>query len=186
MTGQYRLPDSVLLEGREFAFDPDFRTVLQVLQVLDDNSLPELIRWQVALHLFYRAEVPRHLQVAAMEYLAQFLQAGSPPEKGGHKLFDWQQDANLIISGVNRAAGTELRAVPFVHWWTFLSWFHAMDQGQFSTVVGIRDKLRRGKKLEAWETEFYRRNKSLVELKSPLSPQEQAYKQQLQQLLEGR
>ena len=36
-----------------------------------------------------------------------------------------------------------------------------MGQGQFSLVVSLRDKLRRGEKLESWEREYCRRNPGL-------------------------
>ena len=49
-----------------------------------------------------------------------------------------------------------MRALPYLHWWSFLSAFDAIGDGTFATVVGLRDKLRRGKKLEPWELEFYR------------------------------
>ena len=69
------------------------------------------------------------------------------------KLMDWEQDARAIVADVNKVAGMEIRALTYLHWWTFLSWFHAIGEGQLSTVVSIRDKLRRGKKLEQWEKE---------------------------------
>ena len=87
---------------------------------------------------------------------------------------------------MNKAAGQEIRALPFLHWWTFLSWFHAIGQGQLSTVVSIRDKLAHGKKLEDWEKTFYRENKGKVELKKRYSQQELQTRQQLELLLEGR
>ena len=52
-----------------------------------------------------------------------------------------------------------------VHWWTFLGWFHAMPPGMFSALISIRQKKRKGQKLEPHEEEFYRENKSLVDWK---------------------
>lgn len=39
-------------------------------------------------------------------------------------------------------------------------------------IVGIRDKLNRGKKLENHEREFYQRNKELVDIRKPKSRKE--------------
>ena len=50
-------------------------------------------------------------------------------------------------------------------------------------VVSLRDKLRRGKKLDDQEREYYRANRSLVERKRSLSPEEQAEKERLENLL---
>lgn len=46
-----------------------------------------------------------------------------------------------------------------------MAYFNAIGQGQLSTIVAIRDKLRRGKALEKWEKDFYRENKARVDLK---------------------
>lgn len=183
MTGLWQLPRAAELEGQQYAFRADFRDVLQILFCLDDPELPVCSRWLVALKLFYKDPIPRQLRQRAMEYLAWFLSCGEPEQKGGAKLLDWQQDAQAIIAGVNHAAGQEVRALPFVHWWTFLSWFHSMPPGQLSTVVSIRDKLARGKKLEGWEKDFYRENKTQIEIKPRLSRQEEAERERLRRML---
>lgn len=185
MTGLWLLPEAAELGGESYPFRADFRDVLQVIACLDDPDLPECSRWLVALNLFYKTTVPRIHRQAAMEYLARFLTCGEPEERAGARLLDWQQDAGAIISGVNHVAGQEIRALPFVHWWTFLSWFHSMPPGQLSTVVSIRDKLSRGKKLEDWEKDFYRQNKARIEIKPRLSRQEEAERQRLKQMLNG-
>ena len=71
----------------------------------------------------------------------------------------------MIVSDVNRVAGCEIRALSFCHWWTFISWFNAIGDGQLATVVYVREKLRKGKKLEKWEQEFYKENRAKIEFK---------------------
>lgn len=46
-----------------------------------------------------------------------------------------------------------------------MSYFYEIGDGMFATVVGIRSKLNKHKKLEKNEQEFYRKNKELVDLK---------------------
>ena len=53
---------------------------------------------------------------------------------------DWQQDAPLIAAGIGRAAGQDVRTLPYLHWWSFLALFDAIGEGSFATVVAIRDK----------------------------------------------
>ena len=166
MTDLYQLPRSVEIGGVQYSFHPDFRDILEILGYLDDPALPEFIRWQVALALFYEEPVAEAHYQQAVAYLSEFLRCGAP-DLPGPRLLDWQQDAMVIISDVNKAAGQELRSLPFVHWWTFLGYFRSMGEGQFSYVLGIREKLRQGKKLEPQEAEFYRTHRSQVQLKSP-------------------
>ena len=119
----------------------------------------------------------------AMAYLADFIACGSRDSKPGTKLLDWEQDAQMIVADVNKVAGTEIRAMPFLHWWTFMSYFNAIGEGQLSTLISIRDKLRRGKKLEKWEQEYYRKNKDRVDLRKRYSAEELAEQQRLKMLL---
>lgn len=181
MTDLYSLPGEITLGGQTYPIYADFRRILRIIAVLENCQWPEFLRWQVALELFCPG-VPDEYRENAMEQLADFIRCGAP-DVPGPKLLDWQQDASVIISDVNKVAGRELRSEPFVHWWTFLGWFHAIGQGQLSTLVAIRDKRARGERLEPWEQEFYRQNKSRVDLKPALTPQEQAQKDALNRLL---
>ena len=183
MTDLYSLPITVTLGGREYPVNADFRQVLKIIYALENPDWPEFLRWQVALELFCPG-VPDEHRAAAMEFLASFISCGGP-DTPGPRLLDWQKDAAVIISDVNRAAGKELRQEKFVHWWTFLGWFHAIGQGQLATLVSIRDKRRRGQKLEAWEQEYYRQNKALVDLPPRLTSAEQAERERLNALVNG-
>lgn len=183
MKDLYRLPVTIRLGQREYPIGADFRRVLQIIAVLEKPEWPEFLRWQVALELFCPG-VPDEYRAQAMEQLADFIRCGAQ-EVPGPKLLDWQQDAAVIISDVNKASGRELRAEEFVHWWTFLGWFHAIGQGQLATLVSIRDKRRRGGKLEPWEQEYYRQNKAQVDLPPRLTPQEQLERDRLNCLLNG-
>ena len=118
----WELPQKVKLGGRDFEFYGDFRNILDVLSYFQNPDFPPFLQWQIALALFYKAPVPPQLQPEAKEDLALFINGGrSDRGAGGQKLLDWQQDAPLILAGVNQAAGQEIRALPFCHWWTFRS-----------------------------------------------------------------
>ena len=177
------LPREAVIGGEEYPIHTDFRDILEIFSYFQDESLPPFVRWQIGLRLFYKEPVPQALQKEAMEQLAAFISYGQP-SGAGHVLIDWKKDASMIIADINRTAHQEIRALPFVHWWTFLAWFHGIGEGQFSTVVAIREKLRKGKKLESWEQEYYRDNKNRVDLPKQDSPEVQAEKARLLALLE--
>lgn len=133
--------------------------------------------------MFYEGEIPQqHLQ-EAMEYLVEFISCGDQETKPAAKLMDWEQDTQVIVADVNKVAGMEIRALPFLHWWTFVFYFNAICEGQLSTLVSIREKLRKGKKLEKWEQEYYRKNKDKVDLKKRYSAEELAEQERLKKLL---
>lgn len=170
----WSLPKSARIGGAEYLINVDFRDVLEIIKYLTDDSRPDFLRWQIAVSLFYDGEIPGDHQQEAMECLADFISYGEREGKPGPKLLDWEQDAQLIIGDVNKVAGKEIRALPFLHWWTFLSYFYGIGEGQLSTVVSIRNKKKRGKKLEKWEEEYYRDNKSRVDFKSPKTEADKA------------
>lgn len=178
----WQLPTSAVIGGKNYGIFADFRNILKIFRVLQDEADPMFLRWYVACALFYDGQIPDEDLPQAVDFLSDFLRAGERDSKGA-KLLDWDTDAPMIVADINKVAGQEVRALPFVHWWTFLSWFHAIGEGQLSTVVAIRDKLRRGKKLEGWERDFYRENKARIDMKRPYTRQELAQQEQLKKLL---
>lgn len=186
MINPWSLPTEAVFGGKTYRLNTDYRDILEIFSYFNHTDLPEYLRWQIALALFYEEPVEAEHQKAAMDYLARFINGGQEPSAPGPRLLDWEQDADMIAADVNRAAGQEVRSLPYLHWWTFLSFFHAIGQGQLGMVVAIRDKLARGKKLEDWEKSFYRENKHRVDLQKRYSQQELQHRQQLELLLEGR
>ncbi len=185
MISGWGLPTTAVIGQKQYTLHADFRDILEIFSYLDDPDLPEYLRWQIALALFYEGELPAEDQQEALNYMLTFLNCGKQENtKPGPKLLDWEQDAQLIVADVNKVAGQEIRALPFVHWWTFMAWFHAIGEGQLSTIVSIRDKLRHGKKLEKWEQELYRENKASVDIQKRYSAEEMEEQERLKKLLD--
>lgn len=183
MTG-WELPRQAQICGRTYHLHTDYREILEIFSYLQEEDQPEFLRWRIAMALFYEEEVPWEDFSQAAEYFRWFVNCGSQEQGESYpQLLDWQQDAQDIVADVNRVAGQEIRQLPYLHWWTFMGWFHGIGEGNLSTLVSIRDKLRRGKKLESWEQEYYRRNRSRVILRKKYSASELAEQERLQKLL---
>ena len=108
------------------------------------------------------------------------------PESGAHKakIIDWEQDERLIFPAINKAAGFETRSVRYLHWWSFLGLFGEIGEGLLSTVLSIRQKKAKGKKLEKWESEFLREHKDTVLLKKKYTKEEQEERDKINALLD--
>lgn len=78
--------------------------------------------------------------------------------KQDYKLIDWEEDAQMICSAINNVSKTEIRSVEYCHWWTFMGYYTSIGESVLSTVVGIRNKVAKGKKLEKYEQEFKKDN----------------------------
>ena len=59
----------------------------------------------------------------------------------------------------------------------------SIRESLFSEVVSIRQKKAKHKKLEKYEQEFYRENKSLIDIQPRLSAEEQAEIDRLNEML---
>lgn len=172
----WSLPKTHKIGGTVYDLNTDYRDILEIIQYLTDESRPELLRWRIAVGLFYEQPVPDINLQEAMDYLAEFVEAGSRNAKPGPKLLDWEQDAQIIVADINKVAGKEIRAVGYMHWWTFVGLFSGIGEGQLSAVVSIRHKRSTGKKLDKWEQEYYREHKDMIDFRKAASPEDEAIK----------
>lgn len=166
----YELPTTVTINDTIYAIrnNGDYRMVLDCFQVLNDVELTENERIIACLIIFYEdlndLESVLALEPDTIKSLTDnafsFFNCGQKHASGetNHKTIDWEQDAQLISSAVNAVAGKEIRAEQYLHWWTFMGYFNSVGEGAFATVVGIRNKIAKGKKLEKYEEEFRRDN----------------------------
>ncbi len=177
------LPEALSVGGEEYAIRSDYRNVLQIFQAFSDPDLEPAEKWIVAvLLLFERFSCADDVLNAAAEgfdldeavrQVGWFVSAGAPQKEIMDKpVYSWQKDEQMIFSAVNKVAGKETRELAYLHWWTFLGYFNEVGEGMFSYVVGIRNKLNRGRKLEKHEKEFLSHNRELVKLQKPKTKEE--------------
>ena len=163
----FYLPTKVNISGNEEPVRTDFRVILEILTMLKDPELSNSEKAYALLYMFY--ENPEEITdyEEAIKACFEFIDGnGSEKKKSGPQLVDWEQDFDYIVAPVNRVLGKEIRSEQDLHWWTFLSAY--MEIGPdclFSQIVNIRDKKARGKKLEKQESEWYRRNREIVDIK---------------------
>lgn len=166
----YSLPTSVEISGKEYPIQSDYRAALDILAALSDNELDNQDKAEAALTIFYPTleEMPYTDYQEALQQCFRFLDYGEDPreEKKQPTLMSWSQDFSMIVAPINRIAGCEVRALDYLHFWTFMSYYCEIGDCLFSQVVAIRDKKARGKPLEKQEKEFYRRNRDLIDLKT--------------------
>jgi hypothetical protein len=186
-----RLPKELNINGTDRAIRSDFRVALLIFEAFNDPELSDQEKAIVMLDCLYEDldSIPVEDYQAAHEQAVWFLDGGGSTEDNSKqqakKVLDWQQDEKIIFSAVNKVAGFETRAVDYMHWWTFLGYFNEIGEGLLTTVINIRQKKNKGKKLEKYEQEFYRENKSLIDIKTRYSEEEQAQKDYLNKLLNG-
>ena len=131
--------------------------------------------------------IPKQDLQEAAQKAYWFADGGDMPrsETGNIKLFDWKQDESMIFPAINKVAGFEVRSVGYMHWWTFLGYFMEISDGVYSTVLSLRSKKNKGKKLEKWEQKWWQENISICKLKKRYSEDEKAEQDALKALLGG-
>lgn len=192
------LPEALTVGGEDYTIRTDYRNVLQVFEAFQDPELTQEEKWIVAIYLLFEGfscddDVLEAAQDGfdlgeAMKQISWLISAGQPEKQVFEQpAYSWTQDEQMIFSAVNKVAGKEIRELDHLHWWTFLGYFNEVGEGTFSFIVGIRNKLNKGKKLEKHEKEFLSHNKELVLMKKPLTKEEQeqedAYKSLLNEVL---
>lgn len=173
----YSLPTEIEINGVFYPIrnNGDYRVILDVLAALNDSELDDRQRAGCALFIFYENVDLIEDKQAAVDEMIRFISNGDENDGGASlRLMDWEQDFRLIVSPVNRILGCEVRSVPYMHWWTFLSGYMEIGECTFSNVVNIRRKKQKGQRLEKWEEEFYRENRKMIDLPLKLTPEEQA------------
>jgi len=185
VTDIFSLPTALAFGGREWDIDPDFRQVLRILSALEDPDLTDEEKALVCLMDLYVdfTEIPGEQLQAAFDAAIAFIDHGAGDGKPGPRTMDWGQDAPLIFPAVNRAAGFEVREAEYLHWWTFLGYFMEIRDSVYSTVLGLRGKKARHKKLEKAEQEFWNENIGICRLRARLTEDEIAEKERLKQIL---
>ena len=165
----YDLPTSIFINDREYPIRNrgDYRMVIDCFIALNDSELDKSNRILTALIIFYEGldddtDIIEFFDGAyeqAIREMFDFMNCGATDNhKQSLTLFNWKSDAQLISGAINAVAGKELRVEPYVHWWTFMGYYANIGEGSFSTIIGIRYKIKKNKKLEKYEKEFRRDN----------------------------
>ena len=174
----WKLPTSLNIGGVDYAIRTDYRAILDILRAFNDPDLPDWAKQEVMLQILFedKDSLPESSLQEACEKAVAFIDCGHEPEDKGKtqpRLMDWDQDADMLIPAINKVyEGGDIRAASYIHWWTFLGYYMEIGDGLFSTVLNIRQKRAKGKKLEKWEREFERDNKRLIQLMTPISEEE--------------
>lgn len=174
----WNFPKSLIVGGKEYGINSDYRAVISVFTALNDYELKKednFVQSGVILSLFYEdyESIPIEHWQEALDQMKEFIDMGIEDGKNKTKLMDWDKDAPLIIPPVNKILGYEVREPRYTHWWTFLGAYMNIGECLFSSIINIRQKKANKEKLEKYEQKFYSDNKALIDLDAPQRSQEE-------------
>ena len=131
---QDRLPQGVEVDGKFYKLDFEFRNVLKMIDILDDDMLMPEAKAYNAVHCLCKR--PKNA-VKVCEAVKSLL-FSAPRKNGGQKVTDWVQDAPLIRAAFRQAYGIDLYREN-LHWIEFTELLNSIPEGsRYSEIIGIR------------------------------------------------
>ena len=166
----------------------DYRVVLDIIAVLNDNELEMEDRLFCSLFIFYGndknntiAKVLYSLKNAqkAAEEMMRIINLGeeqTEEKETKPPIMDWSHDFMQIAPPISRVLGYSVREEnKYTHYYDFVGAYMEIGECSFSTIINIRQKKQKGKKLENWEQEYYLANKKIIDLPRKLTAEEEEF-----------
>ena len=177
----WSLPVLIEIDGTNYNIRNkcDYRVVLDVISALNDRDLEDINKIQCALYIFYEDLTGcKDIQTAEIEMM-KIINLGEDIEKeenNAPRIMEWEHDFPQIAPPVSRVLGYSVRdADKYTHWYDFIGAYMEMGECAFATIILIRNKRAKGKKLEDYERQFYNDNKGLVDLPQNLTEEEKEW-----------
>lgn len=170
-------PTKVYFDNTEHKIRYDMWSILDIIKCFNDYELTDKERIIISLEIFYLDTNKINNYEEAINKMNWFIDCGndySNQNKNNSKIMDFEQDFNLIKSPVNRILGYDI-GDKNIHWWTFMSAYmeiFSIENNLYRNVIDIRQKIKKGEKLEKYERKFYNENRDIIELKNKLTPQQ--------------
>ena len=115
----------------------------------------------------------------AIKEMFRIINSGEEQEENQEQkpaLMDWEHDFSQLAPPISRVLGYDVRTPDkYTHWYSFLGGYMEIGECTFSTIVSIRSKRAKGKKLDKWEEEYLREHRKMVELPRKLTAEEKDF-----------
>lgn len=175
------LPIAVEINGKSHPIRNkcDYRVILDVICALNDNELTDEEKIKCALFIFYEDISQIDDFDTAIKEMFRIVNGGEEQEENAEQkpqLMDWEHDFPQLAPPISRVLGYDVRTPDkYTHWYSFLGGYMEIGECTFSTIVSIRSKRAKGKKLDKWEEEYLREHRKMVELPRKLTAEEEEF-----------
>jgi len=195
------LPETVTVDGSACPVNTDFRTILKILRMFADGTIPDAHKPVLLCRWFFCDPVnSRHIDSAVLAF-RDFLRRGDTAqlEQGeSQPVFDFEQDASEIYASFLALYGIDLIDVAELHWWRFSALLdgaligacalsekirlRTLDPAKCSDPVAVRrmqDRIRIETQLSGAEQQMHRRLKDILTCGGDVSAALEAFKNEL-------
>ncbi|MBQ4447428.1 MAG: bacteriophage Gp15 family protein [Clostridia bacterium] len=142
------LPETVLVDGKEYFIDTDFRTFIIFEKIVNGDDAPKKKVSQV-IELFFTDKVPENTG-AAIDAVLDIYKCGQeakqkPVKRNGNvelkspDIFDYEYDAPYIFGAFFAQYGIDLNDIEYMHWWKFQALFKSLEShNKIVEIMGYR------------------------------------------------
>ena len=165
------LPTSLQVAGKQYNIQTDYRNILRIITAYIDKELTDSEKVYICMRRLYGEDffkIPSDDYEEAIKQANLFIENGEHEDRPSPRVINWEKDEMLLFPAINKIAGTEVRALQYMHWWTFLGCFQNIDpESTWGYILTLRQKRARGKKFEKHEKEFWNNNRLLCSVDPP-------------------
>ena len=130
-----RLPDRIEICGKSYRLKLDFRNVIKMLYILENEHILPIARDYLALKCVMR-KPPKDCREALAE-VERFL-FGENKSSNEKRVTSFEQDADLIRAAFMQEYGINLYR-DRLHWFEFTAFLHGLPNGnRYTEIIGIR------------------------------------------------
>lgn len=205
-----QLPGSVLVAGKEYRINTDFRVSIRFEEMIQDKNITEeqrlfteellnipefdgdhekarlLAKYNSGLALYYPV-IPEDLE-GAISQMLWFYQGGKTEEqkqsgkgKKQSQIYSFTYDAEYIYAAFMEQYGIDLNTVE-LHWWKFSAMFAGLKEDcLISKIMGYRATDTAG--MDKEQKKFYKKMKEIYKLPENVSEEDRALEEEVTQAL---
>lgn len=167
------VPEYVEIDGIEYKINTDFRIGIMFELLIQDNTLADMEKVEIALNLYY-PEIPND-PIQALEKILWFYRCGKEydaesPQEGTEgttqqqAIYSFEHDAEYIYAAFLDQYGIDLQDIEHLHWWKFRALFKGLKEDNLIVkIMGYR-AIKIDDNMTDSEKRFYRRMKKIYAL----------------------
>ena len=124
-----------------YPIDTDFRTGVQISQIMEDKGLSDDEKWLFSADLLFRGvrPDPQYYGAAIIWFLQEWNHDNSKKSKDRTRVLDYDIDQWRLYSAFKAQYGIDLNTA-HMHYWQFMGMLTTLNECAFTRVVDVRIK----------------------------------------------
>lgn len=192
MASKWKLPEALRVGQKNWPIRSAFEHGLNCMRVLESEELDSAEKADCVVRILFPDWQDIYADGLAEESIKEafeFLNAGLEPKQNGTRddtseenkpIIFWEKDWSLMVAAINEHRDRDIRTEENLHWWTFYGYILGIDkESLYAQILSLRDKMRRGEKLNKMEVKYIEENPQYFDSISQLMDDADEYAEML-------